>query len=128
MKRLTAPAVMLFLLAGCGTSGSGDNAAACKQGYVRSSYSHTCVRAGDPNFGETRSGEREHTPEEEQKRRDNLDAEAKASHEEEALENSSGGRKACEEEKRTQEKLHYENPNAEPEPQREYEYEQLCHS
>lgn len=36
----------------------------CKEGYVRSSFTQKCVRAGDPNFGETRSGEREHTPEE----------------------------------------------------------------
>jgi hypothetical protein len=68
----------------------------------------------------------QHTPAEEEKRKDNLGAEEKAAHEEEALENSSGGKKACEEEKRTQEKLHYESPNSSPEPQREAEYEQLC--
>ncbi len=32
---------------------------------MRSSFTQKCVRAGDPNFGETRSGEREHTPGEE---------------------------------------------------------------
>lgn len=68
----------------------------------------------------------EHTPEEQEKRRDNLGAEEKAAHEEEALEKTSGATKACEEEKRTQEKLRYENPNSPPEPQREAEYAQMC--
>lgn len=68
----------------------------------------------------------EHTPEEQEKRRDNLGAEEKAAHEEEALEKTSGAGKACEEERRTQEKLRYEYPNSPPEPQREAEYEQMC--
>jgi hypothetical protein len=67
-----------------------------------------------------------HTPVEEERRKDNLEAEGKAAHEEKALEHSPGASKACEEEKRTQEKLHYENPSSPPEPQREAEYEQLC--
>lgn len=67
-----------------------------------------------------------HTPEEEQHRKDNLEAEGKAAHEEEALQSTSGARKACEEEKRTQEKLRYEHPGSPPEPQREAEYEKLC--
>jgi hypothetical protein len=46
------------------SSGTGG-VVACKEGYVRSSFTQKCVRAGDPNFGETRSGEREHTPAEE---------------------------------------------------------------
>ncbi len=67
-----------------------------------------------------------HTPEEEEHRRNNLKAEEKTVHEEEALENSPGAKKTCEEEKRTQEKLRYEHPGSPPEPQREAEYEKLC--
>jgi hypothetical protein len=47
------------------SSGTGG-VVACKEGYVRSSFTQKCIRAGDPNFGETRSGEREHTPAEEE--------------------------------------------------------------
>jgi hypothetical protein len=68
----------------------------------------------------------EHTPEEEEHRRNNLEAQEKTAHEEEALENSPGAKKACEEEKQTQEKLRYEHPGSQPEPQREAEYEKLC--
>jgi len=67
-----------------------------------------------------------HTPEEEEHRRNNLKAEEKTAHEEEALEKTPGAKKACEEEKRTQEKLQYEHPGSPPEPQREAEYEKLC--
>ena len=67
-----------------------------------------------------------HTPAEEEHRRNSLEAEEKAAHEEKALQDTSGARKACEEEKRTQEKLRYEHPGSPPEPQREAEYEKLC--
>ena len=67
-----------------------------------------------------------HTPEEEEHRRNNLKAEEKTAHEEEALENTPGAKKACEEEKRTQEKLQYEHPGSPREPQRQAEYEKLC--
>jgi hypothetical protein len=68
MRRLTTFALVLALIggvAGCGSSSKDGTGAPCGAGDVRSSLSHQCVRAGDPNFGETRSGEREHTPEEE---------------------------------------------------------------
>ena len=74
----------------------------------------------------TKATTQEHTPQEEEHRRSNVEAEGKTAHEEEALESTPGARKACEEEKRTQEKLRYENPGSSPEPQREAEYEQLC--
>lgn len=64
MRQLTTICAVLALIggvAGCGSSA----ATSCKGGYVRSSVTKKCVLAGDPNFGETRSGEREHTPEEE---------------------------------------------------------------
>jgi hypothetical protein len=68
----------------------------------------------------------EHTSQEEEHRRSNVEAEEKAAHEEEALANTPGARNACEEEKRVQEKLQYEHPGSPPEPQREAEYEKLC--
>jgi len=65
MKKLTticmALALLLMGVSGCG----GSSSAPCQGGYVRSSLTKKCVLAGDPNFGETRSGKREHTPEEE---------------------------------------------------------------
>ena len=54
--------VVLTLVA----TGEGGAGVPCKRGYVRSSFTRKCVHAGDPNFGETRSGEREHTPAEEE--------------------------------------------------------------
>jgi hypothetical protein len=74
----------------------------------------------------TKATTQKYTPKEEAHRRNNLEAEEKAAHEEKALQNTSGARKACEEEKRTQEKLRYEHPGSPPEPQREAEYEKLC--
>jgi hypothetical protein len=59
------------LLAGCGGSGS----TSFQNGYIRSSVTKKCVRMGDPNFGETRSGEREHTPEEEAAHNKSLETE-----------------------------------------------------
>jgi hypothetical protein len=74
----------------------------------------------------TKATTQKHTPEEEEHRRNNLEAEEKVAHEEKALQNTPGASKACEEEKRTQEKLRYEHPGSPPEPQREAEYEKLC--
>ena len=74
----------------------------------------------------TKATTQEHTPEEEEHRRNNVEAEEKAVHEEGALANTPGARKACEDEKRVQEKLQYEHPGSPPEPQREGEYEKLC--
>jgi hypothetical protein len=61
-------AVLLVALAvlALAATGGGGAAVPCQGGYVRSSFTQKCVRAGDPNFGETRSGEREHTPVEEE--------------------------------------------------------------
>jgi hypothetical protein len=84
------------------------------------------IRAQVKKNEETVALTKEHTPEEEEHRRSNLKAEEKTSHEEEALEKTPGAKKACEEEKRTQEKLRYEHPGSPPEPQREAEYEKLC--
>jgi hypothetical protein len=58
-------AVAILAVAVAVLASSGGDVMACKPGYVRSSFTKKCVRPGDPNFGETRSGEREHTPEEE---------------------------------------------------------------
>lgn len=60
-------AILLVVVAvlALAATGGGGAAVPCQGGYVRSSSTQKCVRAGDPNFGETRSGEREHTPEEE---------------------------------------------------------------
>jgi hypothetical protein len=58
-------AIILIVLIMVTTGIGGDVVTPCKGGYIRSTITKTCVRAGDPNFGETRSGEREHTPEEE---------------------------------------------------------------
>jgi hypothetical protein len=55
-------AALLVVTLSSGTGG----VAACKAGYVRSSLTQKCIRAGDPSFGETRSDEREHTPAEEE--------------------------------------------------------------
>jgi FtsZ-interacting cell division protein ZipA len=64
------------------SSGTGG-VVACKEGYVRSSFTQKCVRAGDPNFGETRSGEREHTPTEEQAHNKSLETEQREEKEQE---------------------------------------------
>jgi hypothetical protein len=61
MMTSCAALVLVGGMAACG----GSAAAPCKGGYVLSAVTKTCIQAGDPNFGETRSGEREHTPEEE---------------------------------------------------------------
>jgi hypothetical protein len=85
------------------------------------------VRAQVKKNEEAATPTREHTPEEEEHRRNSLKAEEKAAHEEEALENAPGARNACAEEKRVQEKYRYEYPNQPPDQQREAEYEKLCH-
>jgi hypothetical protein len=61
-------AIVLLLFAVLVVTLSSDTGGvvACKEGYVRSSFTQKCIRAGDPNFGETRSGEREHTHAEEE--------------------------------------------------------------
>jgi hypothetical protein len=74
----------------------------------------------------TKATTQEHSPQEEEHRKTNMEAEEKAAHEEEVLANTPGARNACEEEKRVQEKLQYEHPSSPPEPQREAEYEKLC--
>jgi hypothetical protein len=51
--------VLLGVLAGCGSSKPSSTISVGSESATETS------RAGDPNFGETRSGEREHTPEEE---------------------------------------------------------------
>jgi hypothetical protein len=68
-----AISILLVALLVMTLSGGTGGVVACKEGYVRSSFTQKCVRAGDPNFGETRSGEREHTPEEEAGRKESLE-------------------------------------------------------
>jgi hypothetical protein len=103
--------VLAALLVAMLRSGTGD-VVACKAGDVRSSFTKKCVRAGDPNFGETRSGEREHTPEEEaahdrsletQRRGEEREADAQKKVEEDE---NRGGEHSI---RRTEEKVCYES-------------------
>jgi hypothetical protein len=93
-------------------SSGADGVVACKEGYVRSSFTQKCVRAGDPNFGETRSGEREHTPAEEKAHNKSLETSQRAEKEQ------AGAQKAVEEDetrggehsiRRVEEKVCYES-------------------
>jgi hypothetical protein len=84
------------------------------------------VKHAEEGGDNTEALAKERTSQEEEHRRNNMEAEEKAAHEEGALANTPGARNACEEEKRAQEKLQYEHPGSPPEPQREAEYEKLC--